>query len=192
MSSFRNKYIEKLKDIIDDLDYVIVVDLDVDEIIINGIANSFGQDIDWDVIASNSKGIIKETPFAGYLYYDTYAFEEFAYRAPQTEQSIYTYQNTLKDLTTGMPIIRVNSAFGGLAIYKAKAIKNMKYRCQENNDPRVEVYCEHISLHTDIAQKGYNAIFLNPSQIIYYQTIKTYIKSRLKRLISLPIRYFTA
>lgn len=167
MARHRNKYLEFLEKSNWELDYIIIVDLDLARISIDGIANSFGQDIRWDAITSNGKGI----RMSGYIYRDTYAFKEVGDDSPQTEETIFTYQKLLSGLYIGMPLIRVFSGFSGLAIYTAESISGLRYRCEPNDDINVEAKCEHITFHQDMLNKGYEHIFLNTSQIVYYDNL---------------------
>ncbi|MBU0467606.1 MAG: glycosyltransferase family 69 protein [Candidatus Omnitrophica bacterium] len=178
MASYRNKYMEFIDKSNWELDYVIVVDLDFRHLSIDGISNSFGQDINWDAITSNGK--IKDK--YGYKYYDTYAFREIGDTSVQTEESIYTYQNLLSDLDIGMIMFRVSSAFNGLAIYKAEAIKGLKYRCELNDDLKVESVCEHVTLHQDMASRGNDLIYVNPSQLVYYKSLESGLNRLIKKI----------
>ena len=69
--------------------------------------------------------------------------------------------------------IRVYSAFGGLAIYRFEAVKGLRYACPSlrNDDDRVEVKCEHYSLYKQMAERGYDKVFINPSMILKYQNL---------------------
>ncbi|MHC4139408.1 MAG: hypothetical protein ACYSR1_06090 [Planctomycetota bacterium] len=159
-----------------DVDYMIVVDLDLYSFSIDGIANSFGQRIPWDVVASNGKHIrnIYKSLF-GYHYYDAYALREIGDMHPLTEEIIFSYQDMLKPLKVGMPMIKVASAFNGLAIYKKEAIKGLRYFVKENDDKRVEVEVDHMPFHSEIIKK-HDLFFINPSQTLYYNTYTNYIR----------------
>jgi glycosyltransferase involved in cell wall biosynthesis len=184
MASYRNKYLAFIEKKAWALDYVMVIDLDLEYISIDGVANSFGQDIKWDAITSNGIKHFRE----GSKYYDTYAFRELGDTAHQTRESIYTYQNLLTGLEAGMIMIRVVSGFNGLAIYRAEAIKGLRYRAEENNDPQVESLSEHVLFHQDMAKNGHGFIYINPSQVVYYNQkiprLAKRIKNKLLRTIN--------
>ena len=175
MSAYRNQYLEALKEL-PDLDYVIVIDLDVERIPIDGIANSFGQETDWNAIASNG---IKSSAFSdfynGYKYFDTYAFCEIGDNRPRTKRIIFENQLLLKNLKRGMPLYPVTSAFGGMAIYEYGALMSAKYRALPNDDPEVGYLCEHIALHKEMIANGYHNIFINPSQSVIYETYRSHL-----------------
>jgi hypothetical protein len=55
----------------------------------------------------------------------------------------------------------VDSAFGGLAIYKRQALTNIRYIGVDNNKEEV---CEHVALNRQIKEKG-GRIFINPAMM---------------------------
>lgn len=167
MASYRNQYLDFIENQPWEYDYVIIVDLDIERIFIDGIAHSFGQDTPWDAVTSNGKWLVDEQEQQA-VFYDTYAFLEENSRGPQTAEAIYANQKALAHLEPGMPMVRVDSGFNGLAVYKAASIRGLRYRCESNNDPQVETCCEHVTFHRDMAANGHGLIFVNPSQVVYY------------------------
>jgi hypothetical protein len=57
--------------------------------------------------------------------------------------------------------IEVDSAFGGLGIYKKSAILSSSYIGLDDNE---EEFCEHVYLHTIMRRKGLN-LYIVPSLI---------------------------
>ena len=57
--------------------------------------------------------------------------------------------------------IEVESAFGGLAIYRKTSLKNVSYA---GLSPSGEEFCEHVSLHQKIRENG-GRIFINPKLV---------------------------
>jgi len=179
MVSYRNKYLEFLEQNFE-VDYMIVIDLDLHSISVEGVVNTFGQAIPWHAVTSNSRIKHRISEFyKGYHYYDTYALREVGDERVQTEEMIYAYQNMLKPLCLGMPMLRVASAFGGLGVYKSEAIKGLRYTCKENEDEYVEVECDCVPFHKDMAKNGYGLIFINPSQVVYYDTFSNFLREKL-------------
>lgn len=169
MASYRNKYLEVIKNNNLISDYIIVVDLDVDYINFNGVINSLENMNFWDAITANGYSI---SPRGSRRYHDTYALCEYGkQKEPQTEQKIRLNQYKWSFLKKGLPLIKVFSAFGGFAIYKYDAIMNSSYDVLKNDDLNVEVYCEHFALHKQMAENGFDEICINPSMIIKYQKI---------------------
>lgn len=168
MAYYRNKYLdliqkEKLK-----ADFVVVVDLDLKRIDIEGILYSISIADKWDVVAANGV-IYSPTAFFRRRYNDTYALvENGEEELPQTEQSIKEKQYKWAHLKKNMPLVPVYSAFGGLAIYKFDAIIDCRYSIIKNADARVEVRCEHFALCKEMREKGHNRIFINPAMKVVY------------------------
>jgi glycosyltransferase involved in cell wall biosynthesis len=169
MANFRNKYLEVLRSFDHSYDYVIVIDLDIENFTIDGIAHSYGLASKWDVITANGYSY---SPSLRRRYHDTYALVELGKESiDQNEKEIFNNQKKWSDLRVRNPLERVYSAFGGLAIYRYSTIINKNYAVIKNNDNRVEVKCEHFSLHQSIQKDGFDRIFINPSMEVLYQKI---------------------
>lgn len=167
MVQYRNQYMSFLNDSEKDFDYVIIIDLDIEDFSIDGIAHSFGLSKLWDVITANGYSyseILKKR------YHDTYALIEYGTEdQDQNEHAIKTNRKKWSFLKPGLPLIPVFSAYGGLAIYRYKAIKNKKYRIIPNSNARIEVKCEHVSLHNDMQRDGFTRIYINPNMLVLYE-----------------------
>jgi len=152
LAYFRNRYLQLIKESGEygDYDFVIVADMDLKGGWSNdGIATSFARS-DWDVIAANSIGYhnLRKT------YYDTFAL------LPKTilkTNWLYKIIGEGWQLRRGDPLIKIQSGFGGLAVYRKAAILYRQYSGIVNG----EILCEHISLNADNRLR----YFLNPSQI---------------------------
>jgi len=73
------------------------------------------------------------------------------------------------NIKSSSDLIEVDSAFGGLAIYKKSSIpKNAKYIGLDENNEEI---CEHVSFHNSI-RKNKGKIFINPKLIIGPSLIK--------------------
>ncbi len=183
MVKYRNKYLEFVEKNFT-VDYLIIVDMDLFHISLDGIADTFGQPIAWDAVTSNGRNVPPGRAFfSGYVYFDTYALREVSDTRPQTEEMIFAYQYLLKPLKKGMPMMRVASAFNGLAVYRKPSVEGLRYHCLLNADARVEAECDHVSLHRDMARQGKGLIFINPSQIVYYDTYTNHIFNLFLRCI---------
>jgi ribonuclease HI len=179
MATYRNYYLEYIftKQIVSD--YILVLDLDVKKIPLNGILHSLGESREWDCIAANGS-IYSPSAWFKRRYNDAYALVECGMEnIAQTGQMIKQNQYRWAFLKSGMPFIRVFSAFGGLAIYKYEAIKDCRYSVIQNYDKQVEVRCEHFSLCKQMVDKGFDKIYINPYMTIRYQP---YLFQTVKRL----------
>ena len=186
MALYRNKYLSYIEENKLEGDYVIIVDLDVFSISLNGILSSFGFENDWDAITANGISRSFSSMFRK-RYYDTYAlFECGLENVPQTEKIIKKNQYQWAFMKNKMPLIPVVSAFGGLGIYKKKAIEGCRYGVLFNDDVNVQCRTEHYHLYQEMKKKGYSRIFINPSMSIKYQTqvvntVRRIVKSLLKK-----------
>jgi len=182
MASHRNRYLDDAATI-DGLDYVIVVDLDLYRIELDGIAHAFGQSIPWDAQFAN--GRISD-PYRAHLadfYWDTYAFWEVGDSTPQTEERMASYWEALQPLEKGMPLVAVQSAFCGVGVYRWDAMKGHRYGVEPNSgDSRVEVLSEHVYLHRGMIASGHGRLFINPSMVVYYNEPRWPMSLRAKRL----------
>ena len=168
MTNYRNRYMDFLKKDKTSFDFVIVIDLDIENFCIDGIAHSLGVENEWDVITANGYSY---SPMLRRRYHDTYALVEVGYEnISQSEKMIYNAQKKWSFLRPDFPLIPVYSAYGGLAIYQYSVLNNKKYETLFNKDEKVEVRCEHFSLHDQIYREGNNRIFINPSMEVTYQS----------------------
>jgi hypothetical protein len=180
MAMYRNYYLEYISTNQIVSDYILVLDLDVEKILLNGILHSLGENRDWDCIAANGY-IYSPSAWFRKRYNDTYALVECGMEnRKQTELMIKQNQYKWASLKSEMPFIRVFSAFGGLAIYKYKVIKDCRYSVIPNCDERVEVRCEHFSLCKQMTEKGFDKIYINPYMTIRYQP---YILQTIKKIL---------
>jgi hypothetical protein len=188
LASYRNRYLDHVATLTN-LHYVIVVDLDLYRIDLDGIAHAFGQTIPWDAQFANGRISDASRPELGNFYWDTYAIWELGDSSPQTETKISMYWEMLRPLTKGMPLFAVQSAFGGLGIYRWDALRGQKYGVEENQDSRVEVVVEHTYLHRRMIAAGYERLFINPSMVVYYNRPRPPIALRAERLASVLRRH---
>jgi glycosyltransferase involved in cell wall biosynthesis len=187
MVKYRNNYLDELKKMEKPVDFVIILDLDITHLKLEGIAHSLGLSDNWDVVCAN--GYSYSSSLAR-RYHDTYALVELGKEMNvQKEESIYQNLIVWSTLKQGMPLIPVYSAFGGLAIYRYDALKDSRYSIVYNDDRRVEVRCEHFTLCRDIRNAGYTRIFINPNMTLCnheltLKVINNFIKR--KRLSAKP------
>jgi hypothetical protein len=139
MVIYRNKYLKYLNTQGLEKDFVMVIDLDISDFDIDGVAHSFGTKTEWDCITANGTSVSSRFRRQ---YHDAYALIEFdKLNQVQTEQSIRINRIRYSYLHEGMPLFPVDSAYGGMAIYKWSAIKNISYSYLLNDDNRVQCKC---------------------------------------------------
>lgn len=164
LSKYRNICKHYIKNNLSKKDYSVVVDFDFEEISVNGLLHSFG-------ILSQDKSI-------GALCGNAY---EFKHVFNNQQKHLWNYdswafrQNWWEDICLdvnwynpmlwfgfwspppGLPIIKVNSGFGGMAIYQNTFFLSADY---EGYD------CEHVCFHKNLYKNPNFSLYLNPSQVI--------------------------
>jgi len=188
LAGYRNRYLEYARTL-QTLDYVIVLDLDLHRVPIEGIAHAFGQGIPWDAQFANGRISDPCRPQLGDFYWDVYAFWELGDSTPQTEAKMARYWESLQPLQKGMPLIAVQSAFGGLGIYRWDALRQHRYGVEDNADSSVEVIVEHTYLHRRMIEAGHVRLFINPSMVVYYNKPRSPIALRAERLADIVRRH---
>jgi len=157
MAQCRNQYLDYVSDKGEPSDVVVVADTDLPlGFSYEGIAHSFGHD-DWDMMGSNGLLIlpVKGNTSGSRIYYDAWAHREH-----HDEKTIDIERFNSIRLNRGDPLMRVNSCFGGLAIYSYAAFTcGARYAGDS---------CEHVQFHRQIREAGFDRFYLNPSQIALY------------------------
>ena len=165
----RNKYMEEFDSDPEyqNSDYTIIADFDgVNTCVTEKSINSCWVRDDWDVATANQWG----------PYYDIYALRHplwspnncwdaqvFLGNTGMTEADskfVAVYSRMIQIPEEG-EWIEVDSAFGGLGIYKTAAIKGLRY---VGADAHGKEMCEHVNFHKLIKDRG-GRIFINPQLI---------------------------
>ena len=180
----RNRYLDELNGnpIYAHIDYVIVADLDGvnDQLTEQALLSCWARD-DWDVCTANQRG----------PYYDVWALRHETW-SPNDCWSQYRFltehglsvneslfaaiHSRMIKIDENLDWIEVDSSFGGLAIYRRKALEGAQY---VGLDDEGEMVCEHVQLHAVIRAHG-GRIFINPG------LINTGYTSHTKKLLLLP------
>jgi hypothetical protein len=155
MAGYRNQCQELVRRHAPDADYVIIVDLDAwGGWSTHGVINGIG----WherlaDAGCMASTSLFKHAAYrigqeAVWCHYDNWAYRCYGW-APRMGPWF-----TFWLPPPGHPPLEVNSAFGGLGIYKTAAYLASEYSGED---------CEHVPFHARMKEKGWS-VFLNPSQ----------------------------
>jgi hypothetical protein len=165
----RNRYLDEIQGnaLYKDIDYVIVADLDgLNDSLTEAAVRSCWDREDWDVCTANQGG----------PYYDVWAlrhrdwspndcwsqYEFLAIHDPTARNSKHTavYSRMVR-IHEDHDWIEVDSAFGGLAVYRRHTLSDVRY---VGVDEFGREACEHVSLNGQIRSKGHR-IFINPKLI---------------------------
>jgi hypothetical protein len=149
MAYYRNKYLEYLGD----SDYTIVMDFDIDGFSYDGLAQSiyFMSIQDIDCIGSNSLLYREHEGQVQRLYYDTLAFRrtnrQFGRPHPGEELNLMNFNR-------GEGLVKVQSCFGGVSLYKTSSLQKYKYMADD---------CDHVTINRYLS-----SVYLNPSLITLF------------------------
>eukprot|EP01038_Epipyxis_sp_PR26KG_P013043 gene13043-17479_t len=174
-------------------EYIIVIDMDIIGWSLNGIMDSFGRTTSpqWDVMCGHGTilhGLYRDTyafrPAATtgeittnhHLYgddHDLYGISDEEASAYQksvmiAKRDAHTLMDTyIYDRYISMDIkpIKLNSCFGGLAIYRSNVFKECSYNHRYSYAPN-QLDCEHAILHKCARDKNYN-IYSNYNMKLY-------------------------
>ena len=163
----RNTYLEYIQSRKGFFDYVIVADMDNVNKKLNksSFYSSFEDAPDWDCCAANQSK----------LYYDLYALRSESLLIGDVwleakklsnifnnyySNHIYPFSRMLK-IDNNIGFIEVQSAFGGIAIYTAESLENIRYSFK---DKEGNINCEHVFLHQKMKLNG-KKIFINSKMI---------------------------
>ena len=157
MAFVRNRYLNFIRNNNLRSDYIIVIDIDLDDFdekqIITAIEKAPS---DWSSIFANGRlysKIFNRILFT--KFYDTYAYVPL-----NSDTDCLTYREEFlnRDLQV-KKYFPCKSAFGGIGIYRYNSIINSNYSTRENNRCSLqEVICEHISVNLDSLKCGKNYI----------------------------------
>ncbi len=186
MAAYRNRYLEIIEKDIghDNLDWVVMLDWDIEGFSSAGFFDTLGRKEEWKVATANGR---KKTGWTGSAYYDSYAVRLEGATGPCTMGEMAAQRRELSRLEPGDPLLVVESAFNGMGIYPAEFLAGLRYRVAPNDDREVEVWCEHVTFHRDLAQRGCKPVVVNPRLRIDYNTrpgaLWTSLKGALRPLV---------
>lgn len=165
LAEYRNRNLQYIKQHYSDFDYVIVCDSDFIDISNKGFYHSFGvlKHTDTDAVCGNSYQLLNMEGKPKLWNYDSWAYRatwwyDWAYFSNE-----YTIDNPMLwfgywIVPVGTTPFFVNSAFGGMAIYKTSDYIQGEY---EGLD------CEHVIFHLNLRKARSDwRLALNPSQVM--------------------------
>ena len=173
MVKYRNMYLNYIKGIKHPIDYLMVIDVDIESFSIDGIIKSIkNANSDWGGIFAN--GITKKA-FLGFTFseilYDIYAIYEYPFleekRGLIRKKLEITDKPGIKKKIKENNYYSVISAFGGIGIYKYNLIKELKYRVVPDFNNKNETLCEHIPFNLEVVKLGHKNYLANELRVIY-------------------------
>jgi hypothetical protein len=169
----RNRYLEELRTNArySSADYVMVADFDGvnNDLRREAVETCWSANVAWDVVTANQRD----------AYYDIWALrhpdwcpvdchEQYArlrgiFGHPRA--LMISIHSRMARLSPTAAWIEVDSAFGGLAIYRREALLVGSYSGVLGGEP----ICEHVPLHAQLRAKGFR-IFINPALVNAHRT----------------------
>lgn len=163
LAEYRNKCRLWVEHHAPDSDYVVVLDMDPHGgFSVDGVMNSVGwlcdmqsrtnRDCGVGGMASQSLLVVTRNGQHEFAHYDAFA-ARLNWWEDRREKMTYLWLHTLI-LPVGSPPVRMNSAFGGLAVYRSEAFLAPGVHYAGGD-------CEHVLLHKSMASAGFG-MWLNP------------------------------
>jgi glycosyltransferase involved in cell wall biosynthesis len=190
----RNRALDYLKStsFVEDIDLIILADIDGrNRNLTRQSIESCWQIEDWDVITANQEGI----------YYDIWGLRHKSWcpndcwREVNELSNFIGEKNAIQVAVTSRQIVLnsnskpflVDSAFGGLAIYKKSLLEEMIYL--ESLYDGFEI-CDHVYVNLQLSAKGYK-IYINPKMINYKETwLERLKRDGTTRKLLIPVKRF--
>lgn len=154
MAGYRNMYMDYARQASFSIDFLIVMDIDIEDFSVEGTVRSINNaPDDWGALFANGNKIFNERLKSFYDY--------FAY-VPEGNKSLSMKYNDMffqarkvRNLLRKNSFVKCISAFGGMAVYKWDYIKNLNYTAEDNTVcDSCETLCEHIPLNNSILKHG--------------------------------------
>lgn len=171
MVNYRNIYMDYINILDHMIDYLIVIDLDIESFSVEGVIKSITNvNNDWGGIFAN--GVTKKSIFGftfSKLFYDTYAIYEYPFqdRIGFTEEMFDSIKKNIGRKINNLQYYSVISAFGGVGIYKYDVVRNLRYRVVENFRYKNQAICEHVIFNMDIVKMGLKNYISRELRVVY-------------------------
>ena len=185
----RNRYLDELRSAerYARVDYVMVADLDGvnDALLPRAVASCWNARQPWDVYTANQSDAyydiwaLRHPDWCPVDCHDQYARLRVLFGHARA-LSIAIHSRMVR-LSPRAPWVEVESAFGGLAIYRRDALLLGNYRGVQDG----RSVCEHVPLHAELRARGMR-IFINPALINAHRTdhsARIRFRARLRRYI---------
>lgn len=180
----RNLYLERAREL--GVDFLIVADLDgvVQRLPEGLLGNLLTEDDDWAGLFANQLGPYYD--LAALRHSDWVAADPFSYANFLVTLGYSRREASRKAISERMLVIpptgeriRVDSAFGGLGIYRMSAVGEFKYAAQLDGSS----VCEHVPLNAAISRAG-TTLYIEPRLAISSFTEHTYQLRRVFRFLA--------
>jgi hypothetical protein len=167
MGQYRNQYMDLFDKHGNDADFLIVLDMDIFDVSVDGILSSFAPAVRdqyrWSAVGAN--GV-----YDGQRYYDTLAFRDATF----TDTRIKAQRDAAHvRMHPGQAWVPAESMFGGLVIYRADCVHGCRYEADGD--------CEHVSIYKCMRRRSLlqrrpqcGRFFVNVNMLLDYQNFQLY------------------
>lgn len=173
IAACRNRYLDELRHDRQyaDVDYVMVADLDGVNYALRfeAVATCWASSLPWDVVTANQSDAyydiwaLRHPDWCPVDCHDQYQRLRDLFGRPRA--LAIAIHSRMARLDPRSEWIEVDSAFGGLAIYRREALSVGRYGGVQEGC----AICEHVPLHAELHAMGYR-IFINPALINAHRT----------------------
>ncbi|GHT74543.1 hypothetical protein FACS1894124_4580 [Spirochaetia bacterium] len=182
MCMYRNKYMEYLGKNKIECDYLIVMDIDVDDFAVEGVVKAINYaPSNWTALFANGfryLNLLRKIRIK-LKYYDAYPLilsskDDDKIIIGQTFREVVENADRVSRQLRRKKYIRCVSAFGGIGIYKYEHIQNKQYFTIPNNrSSNFEVLCDHVSLNYSLYKEMPGTSYISSEMMVFYERIRS-------------------
>lgn len=165
MATYRNMYMEYARNANFKIDYLIAIDIDIDDFSSADIIKCIKEaPNNWGGLFANGRTFYYNIS----RYYDMFAYLPIGHSKAVNFKNMIVNNHILEKYLRKYKFVECTSAFGGIGIYKWEVIKDMHYETYPNDNSKMfEMQCEHISINKGILNKGYKNYICSPLKVFY-------------------------
>jgi hypothetical protein len=174
LAKARNKYLEIFRRLCikNDIEYLVVCDLNnLNNKLTKNAIQSCWENRNWAAVTANQAGPYYDVWALRHKYWNNYdcweRYEELKKLYNKSRLALWeSVYSRMINIPSNSNWIKVDSAFGGIAVYKTKYINGCKYVGITSKGKQV---CEHVSFNEGII-KNNGSIYINPKLINFKLT----------------------
>jgi len=174
LAKARNKYLEIFRKICikNDIEYLVVCDLNnLNNKLTKSAIQSCWENRNWAAVTANQAGPYYDVWALRHKYWNNYdcweRYEELKKLYNKSRLALWeSVYSRMINIPSNSNWIKVDSAFGGIAVYKTKYINGCKYVGITSKGKQV---CEHVSFNEGIINNN-GSIYINPKLINFKLT----------------------
>lgn len=160
MAYLRNRLLDDIRNL-SAPDLVIMMDVDIYDFNVEGLIEGITHAPDgWGALMANGRMMKPNGQYMD-VQFDQYAYMACGEELGVMHYNIFTNRSLYKrgwKLNTEVQrcdYVPVNSAFGGMAVYRYEVIKELRYQAVKIDERHQKYFCEHAPFHLDIIHRGF-------------------------------------